>query len=182
MFKYSTKTTAPINNIIKPSFKLYELAEEVYLALNDLIDQEKTDDAIEKCTASIEKFDNKASSVGAYILNLQGDIENIKLTEKRLEKRRKSLEAHVESIKNYLLMQMLKARRNRINSPDSTFTIKVKENPDSINVISENDIPESYIKTQILKKIDKLSIKDDLKKGAYIPGVELIKRKQVEIK
>ena len=52
------------------------------------------------------------------------------------------------------------------------FTIHIQNNPQSVDIKDESDIPYTYYVEQ-QPKLDKRALLDDLKNGVKVPGVEV---------
>ncbi len=66
------------------------------------------------------------------------------------------------------------------------FTLRIKNNPYSTDIVSEKDIPEKYMKSrEVIKmevKPDKNLIKEDvLKTGIQVPGAYVAQKTKLEI-
>lgn len=62
------------------------------------------------------------------------------------------------------------------------FNVTVVNNPVAVNVIDEKLIPEEYFKVEIIRKLDKISLRDAIKNGEEIQGAKLMQGKGLRIK
>ena len=62
------------------------------------------------------------------------------------------------------------------------FTVTLQNNPPSVRFIDEDLIPGKYKETEIVTKIPKKAILDDLKEGIEIPGTEMVQNKSLRIR
>lgn len=163
------------------SFKLYELTE-MYQNILDLIsDDEAGNEALEKALEDIkDNIEIKAENMAKLIKNIDGDIEVLKVEEKRLADRRKALENKKENIKTYLENQLKIMEIDKVKTP--LFTVALQNNPQSVNVLDEKLIPKDYIKTVTTTSISKKDLLEDLKQGLIIDGVELKQTKSLRIR
>ncbi len=154
--------------------KLYEITD-AYLSLDEA---EKTEDVIKVLDGIKEEFDKKAENTVKVIRNFEADIQALKDEEKRLADKRKSLEKKKEDLKEYLYFNMERMKVKKINA--GLFDINIQKNPPSIKILDEATIPLRY---KILTyDLDKKLMKDDIKKGLEIKGVELEQSEGIRIR
>lgn len=140
-------------------FKLYELTE-MYQNIWDLIGDDEADlETLERALENIEDNINfKAESMAKLIKNIDGDIDVLKQEEKRLAERRRALENKQKNIKGYLEMQLKTMEIDKVKTP--LFTVALQNNPQSVEILDEDTIPEEFIiytksisKKEILAKL-----------------------------
>lgn len=154
--------------------KLYEITD-AYLSLDEA---EKTEDVIKVLDNIKDEFDKKAENTVKVIRNFEADIQALRDEEKRLADKRKSLEKKNEDLKEYLYFNMERMKVRKVNA--GLFDINIQKNPQSIKILDEATIPLKY---KILTyKLDKKTLKDDIKKGADIKGVELVQTEGIRIR
>ena len=158
--------------------KLYELTQN-YKNLLDLADDETIDTAIiETALKTIESsIQEKAQNLAIIIKSVGADAEIIKAEEKRLAAKRKALENKQTWLKDYLQNQLEFVKLEKVKT--AVFTVALQNNPASVQILDETVIPAQF-KTIIPAtfSIDKEAIKDAIKRGALVPGVELITDKR----
>jgi len=156
---------------------LYEMTrefEELKSFIEDgTIPAEDAADTIEAMEMTIKM---KAHNVTAFILNQESEIEQLKEAEKRIAKRRKSLENAKERLKEYLLANMMDNRIFEIECPE--WKVKVGKCPPSVELIegAEELLADEYVRVKVTKAADKKAIKKALQEGAEIPGAALINK------
>lgn len=154
--------------------KLYEITD-AYLSLDEA---EKTEDVIKVLDGIKEEFDKKAENTVKVIRNFEADIQALRDEEKRLADKRKSLEKKKEDLKEYLYFNMERLKVRKVNA--GLFDINIQKNPPSIKILDEATIPLKY---KILTyDLDKKMMKDDIKKGLEIKGVELVQSEGIRIR
>lgn len=158
--------------------KLYEIAEIHNNALMSMADMEDLpEEVIDDTLQSLEgEFKDKALAVAAFFLNSDADIAAMKEAEKRIAERRKSLESKSASLKDYLLKNMQRTGITKIECPE--FKISIRNNPDSVQIVDEFEIPKEFITIVETVKIDKVAIK----KAGGCPGAEIVKKQSLSIK
>ena len=160
--------------------KLYEIADNYLSIFHELEDEDNIMCYEEILDDVKETFNEKSIQIGAYILNLELEIDAIRKVEKRLHEKRGVLNARKDRLKYYLLFNMKKLDLESVKSKDSSFNIKINEGRLSVNVINEDKIPDNFYVTK--KELSKESILRSLKEGVKIEGVELKKVPYITIK
>lgn len=160
-------------------FKLYELTE-MYQNIWDLIGDDEADlETLERALENIEDNINfKAESMAKLIKNIDGDIDVLKQEEKRLAERRRALENKQKNIKGYLEMQLKTMEIDKVKTP--LFTVALQNNPQSVEILDEDTIPEEFI--IYTKSISKKEILAKLKEGQEVPGAEIRQTKSLRIR
>ena len=154
--------------------KLYEITD-AYLSLDEV---EKTDEIIKVLDNIKDEFNEKVENTVKVIRNFEADIKALRDEEKRLADKRRSLEKKKEDLKEYLYFNMERMKIRKVNA--GIFDINIQKNPQSIKIIDEATIPLKY---KILTyKLDKQTLKDDIKNGADIKGAELVQTEGIRIR
>lgn len=162
---------------------LYQIADQ-YLQDIKLLQERDLDDqtfadTLESLSGDLEV---KATNVAMFIRNLEASAESIKAAEKQMADRRKSIEAKADRIKEYLLDNMQRTGITKIECP--YFKIAVRDNPESLIVDIDANIPEEYYNQPPPPEpvLDKVRLKNDLKLGVIVDGCKLVRKQRVEIK
>lgn len=162
---------------------LYQIADVYMRDLQDLQDKDINDptflDALDRLEGELEA---KATNVAMFIRNLEATAEAIKAAEADMYSRRKTIEAKTDRIKAYLLENMVRTGIKKIDSP--WFKIAVRDNPESVIVEPDADIPAEYFKQPEPPPpvLDKVSLKKDMQLGVIVPGCRLERKQRIEIK
>jgi ABC-type proline/glycine betaine transport system substrate-binding protein len=122
---------------------------------------------------------DKAKNVAMVIRNMETTAEAIKAAEDEMASRRKSIERKMEWMKTYLLQNMERTGITKIESP--YFVIALRDNPESLIVETDADIPAEYWKPQ-QPTLDKAGLKKDIQLGLIVPGCRLERKKSIRIK
>jgi hypothetical protein len=157
---------------------LYELTDS-YLKVLELIEngEEGLEDTLESINDAIEV---KADGYARIIRNLEANAVALKTEIDRLTNRRRSIENSIDRLKENLKNAMIATGKEKIKT--DLFNVTVVNNPVAVNVIDEKLIPEEYFKVEIIRKLDKLSLRDAIKNGEEIQGAELMQGKGLRIK
>lgn len=146
---------------------LYELSTAFQQVQNMDLDPEVMQDTLDSIEDAIE---NKAENIAKLIRNLKADVTAYKEEEDRLKTKRQATENKVKWLKTYLEGNMKLTGKTKFKS--GMFNFSIQKNPASVNILDERIIPEEFLIPQ-LPKIDKTALKDVLKTGVEVPGVEL---------
>lgn len=156
---------------------LYELTDD-FKQVQQMIEEghEGLEDTLESIGLAIE---DKLENIGKVIKNIEGEIEAFKAEEKRLAERRRTLENEVKNLKLYAEEQLKATGQKKMKS--GVFTFAIQKNPPSVRITNEELIPKEYY-VPVDPKLDKKKLKDLLKDGEEIPGVELVQGESLRIR
>jgi len=170
--------------------KLYEISNE-YAAVMDAIEQlfdahPELDEAskraiLEENLAGVQQsFDDKAFALGGLIQNLKFEHSNVKELQDRFTKRAKGLEKTIGQLSDYLLMQMQAVNRPKL--ANAWLTLQIRTNPCRVIIEDETLLGEEFKQKEIIIKINKTAIGEQLKSGASVPYAYLEQSQRLEIK
>lgn len=162
---------------------LYVLATEYELIANKLMDSELDETTIADTLESISgDLEVKATNVAYVIRNLEANAEQIKLAEKQMADRRKSIEKKADAIREYLKTNMQRCGITKIESPH--FVLSLKKNPHKLIIDDAGAIPcELYVYPEPPAPYPNNElIKDMLKAGEVVNGAHLEQGERLEIK
>ena len=156
--------------------KLYEIDNAIYECVNDdgeVIDQEKLE------TLQMER-DKKIECIACWIKELAAEANAIKEEKLKLEARQKVAENKVKSLKNYLAYALQEASfRTAKVSVSFRKTESVEVTPDGLeNLKAMRDDLLKYKEPEP----DKTAIKQALKSGLSVRGVQLVQNTSTIIK
>ena len=153
---------------------LYEIDNEIMNCID-----EETGEIIDldRLNALEMERDKKIGNVACWIKDLKAEAEAIKAEKQALDKRQKAAENKAESLKTWL-QTVLEGEKFK----DSRCSISYRK---SEKVVFAEDfayvtLPDSMKKVTIEPK--KTEIKDFLRTGASIDGVELVESTNIQIK
>jgi hypothetical protein len=162
------------------NISLYELAAQYQRDLehiqNSDLDEAQAIELLESMQGAIQE---KAKNVAMVIRNMETTAEAIAAAEKEMASRRKSIECKIDWMKAYLLENMERTGISKIESP--YFVIALRDNPESLIVEQDAEIPPEYFKPQD-PVLDKVTLKKDMQLGVIVPGCRLERKKSVRIK
>lgn len=124
-----------------------------------------TPDDIEKIA---ELRENKLEACGLYIKGLEAECKAIYDEEQALKKRRAVLERKADSLREYVLDDML---RDGTVVNTARISMKPARTPAKVEVIDIHELPDRYIRVKT--EPDKQAIRKAIDSGEEIPGAEL---------
>jgi hypothetical protein len=153
--------------------KLFEINE----AIADLIDFETGE------ILDVEAFDNlklerqdKLTNIALLYKNMTSDAKQLKELEKEYSDRRKRCEKTAEWCKATLARELA---GEKFEDENKRFKISWRKS-EKVEITNEDVIPAEYVKQTI--SFDKLAMKDAMKNGNVIEGVQLVETQSIQIK
>lgn len=158
---------------------LYEITENMSnlraLFEAEEIDEQTLADTMESLNSDMAE---KADGYGAYIADLNAEIEGCKVQIERLTANKKRAESTIKRLKNNLYEAMQATGQKKIKG--ALFVARIQKNPASAHILDEKSIPQEYLIPQD-PKVDKKSIVAAIKSGKEIMGAELVQTEGVRI-
>ena len=142
--------------------------ENIKLLIQDSIDQLQLQTS--------EKIEN----IIKYIKNLEAEATALENEAKRLQERKTKTLKKVDNLKGYLKDFTSSLEGRKYNA--GIFKLSVRKNAPSLEITSLEDIPVEYIEYTEAVKVDKQRIKEAIKNGEKVSGVQLIESESILIK
>lgn len=122
------------------------------------------------------ELQKKGSNIIGYTKNIELTINAMKEEEKRISDLRKKLEDKLDKFKEYVKNNMERLQIKKMET--ELGVLSIVNNPISVEVEDEKQIPKEYIQEVVTQKIDKTAIKNYFKEtGEIIPGIKIINDK-----
>lgn len=155
---------------------LYSIQDKYQQLLNlaEQLDPELLKDTLESIDDELE---TKAEKVAFVIKELEGQALVLETEIKRLSERKTTINNNIKRLKQSLQDAMEAANKPKIKT--NLFTLGIRKSPPSVAVEDESKLI-AYLVEQP-KKLDKTRLKDDLKKGIYVPGATLVQTEHLRI-
>ena len=151
--------------------KLYEIDQAITECFDqetgELLDEEKLD------ALQMER-EKKLEGVACYIKNLRADVEALKVEEKNLAQRRKTIEHKVEGLKNWLFFAL---DGQKFTTPKCVVSYRHSQ---AVDVPDLKKLDPEFIHYQ--QSADKTAIKKRIKEGFDVTGAELVDKLNLVIK
>lgn len=119
---------------------------------------------------------DKIENIGLYIKNLEAEKEAVKHEKDNFADREKRLGKKIESLKGYLGYAL---QGQKFSTPKVAVSFRKSE---SVLIKNESLIPDEYCELTTTRKPNKKTIKDALKEGKELMGVELLEKQNIQIK
>lgn len=149
--------------------KLYELTAEFEALMHRSDEGEEVEAALASLQGSIE---HKAGGIVRVLANLEALSGALGTEEKRLSRRRKSAEAQVERLREYVRTCMTTAGINRIEC--GAFSITLSPGQERVEIVDLEQVPADKVRVSTTRAADKRAILDEYKRdGVVPPGVEI---------
>lgn len=165
------------------SLTLYEISHDYRDAVDKLadldLDEQTVADTLEGMGGELQV---KATSVAAFIRNLEASAAAIKDAEAQMAARRRAIENRAARVKDYLLANMIVAGVQKVDSP--YFKLAVRDNPPAVEIYEPGLIPAGYMVTPEPPPPapDKKAIAAALKAGTEVAGCKLTRGVRLEIR
>ena len=155
---------------------LYELKQEFENAIEKCVDLETGEIVnpvyLDELTFAINE---KRENVELYIKNKIAEIKAIDEETKNLTNRKRVLNNKVEGLKKYLADNL---EGHKFETAKVVVSFRKSE---QLEINSIKHIPTEYLISQE-PKIDKVALKNSIKQGAVINGVQVITKQNIQIK
>lgn len=162
--------------------KLYELTN-LFADFAYRLEQAETPEEIEACSIALDgiefSFDEKVENIVKMIRNMEADAKAYKEEEARFKAKKQSVENKIKNLKDYVFDSMEYLGKEKIQA--DLFTVSIRNNAPSVEILDESAIPEDYFIPQPAK-FDKISIKNAIKSGEVVAGAELVRKRSLQIK
>lgn len=157
---------------------LYDLTNQYQqlLELESEIDEQTFIDTLQSIDEAIE---DKAENLAKVIKEMEATITTIANEVNRLQSKKQVVANRVSNLKTYLQGEMEKVNKTKIKG--ELFTVNIQNNPPSLKVDSADKIPKSFYIEQE-PTLDKKALKEAVKNGEVIEGVELKQTRSLRIR
>ena len=149
---------------------LYEIASQ-YRAVLEM--EPENDDELAAQMNALDELEGeltvKAENIVRYMRNLSAEADALKAEEAALYKKRKAAENKAERLKAYLAAQMTLCGLKELKA--GLFKLRFQPTTPAISIIDEGAIPEKF--WIVKREVSKSSIKDAIKAGEEVPGIEI---------
>lgn len=162
----------------------YELAEKVE-RIQDLLSEgaspenEEIQLMLEQMVAQEDQWKEKAKRVSRFVHQMMLEEKMIDAEAKRLADKAKRTKQTYMYLHDLLLDQMLEFGVNEIDDP--VLAVKVKENPWSVVVKDEAQIPDTFKRKKTVIEVDKRALLQS-RESIQCEGVEFVRTKKLAFK
>lgn len=156
---------------------LYEIDKAIEAFFEENVDLETGE------LLNIEQLDElnlareqKIEGISLWVKNLEAEKEAVKHEKDNFADREKRLGKKIDSLKGYLTYAL---DGQKFSTPKVAVSFRKSE---SVLIKDEYLVPDEYCEFTVMRKPNKKNIKDALKKGKELMGVELVEKQNVLIK
>lgn len=149
--------------------RLYELTAE----FDALMQRSEEGEDVEAALATLQgDLEHKAGGVVRVLRNLEADADAYGAEEKRLTARRKTAEAQIERLREYMRSCMASAGITRIKC--GSFSVTLSPGQERVEIVDIDKIDPKFVRTKTTRDADKRALLADYKAtGEIQPGVEI---------
>ena len=155
--------------------KLYDISEQ-YKEVQNLIESDESGSMAEAIADTMQMiegdFKDKAQAVVSLTLNMDGSITALENEIQRLQDKKKVLQNKIDSIRNYLKMNMQATGISKIECP--LFSITLSKPTKQVEITDESLLPDEFVKVKTTVSPDKVLLAKVLKQGKEITGAILV--------
>lgn len=153
---------------------LYEIPKK-YTEIIENCDQETGEIDVEALNAITDSLHNKADAYAKVIQSLNASNDAIQKEVDRLVELIAKNNKKVETLKSNLMTAMQEMEEEKFKTDLFSFSVRFASNQ-SVEIDDTQEIPNDYLKTTVT--VDKMKIRDALKKGEKLSFAKLNARKQ----
>lgn len=158
---------------------LYEISQVYLEALESLEADENGEINMLPLEEANAELTDKLENVSLYIKNCEAMAKSIKEEEANLAARRKAYENKAERLKDYIASCMKLVGSTKFETPKVKLSFRSSE---SVEILDQNEIPKDFMVEKVTVSPDKVAIKAAIKNGIFIPGAEIVKKENLQIK
>ncbi|PTK92526.1 siphovirus Gp157 family protein [Staphylococcus gallinarum] len=157
-------------------FNLTDNYKQVY----DLIAEQGDEDVLNDTLASInDALEDKADGYVSVIKSLESDNKTIDEEIKRLQQRKATNKNGIDRLKESLKEAMEATGKTKFKTALNCYNIQ--NNPPSLEVTEEKDIPKEFWLSQA-PKLDRKSLLKFLKENSDVPGVAIKQTRSLRVR
>lgn len=163
--------------------KLYEISEEFESKLAKLhaLEEANAPDAeLEALAGELisleEQRDEKAANCCAYVKNMEEELEAIERAITKLTAKKKAMASRIDNFLGYMSKYL-----NGVKWTNGVHKIGWRESR-AVKILDESLIPVQYKTEKVTYSPDKKAIMVSLEQGVAIPGCEIERRNNIQVK
>jgi hypothetical protein len=163
------------------NLNIYQIEKEYLDLANQLIESggECSPELELQLTINQEQLEQKARGYGFVVKQMESDISIIDAEIKRLGELKKARLKTIDRLEATVSNAMQLYQINRLETPTLKISFRKSE---SVEIDDESAISFAYLKEKITYTIDKVAIKEAIKKGEVVAGARLQVNQNIQIK
>ena len=163
---------------------LYEIDHAIGEAFEEGVDPNTGEIINEEAWARLEALqmdrEQKLENVALWVKDLNAEAAAIKTEEDALKRRRQSAEKKADSLKGYLASAL--GGSEKFKTARVAISWRRSETAELLDGVDPVSLPLEYQRVKVAVEPDKAKLKEALKSGKIIEGVELVERQNIQIK
>jgi hypothetical protein len=163
------------------NLNIYQIEKEYLELANQLIESggEVSPELELQLTINQEQLEQKARGYGFVVKQMESDVLIIDAEIKRLGELKKARLKTMQKLETTVSNAMQLYQINKLETPTLKISFRKSE---SVEIDNEADIPAQFLKEKITYTIDKVAIKEAIKKGEVVIGARLQVNQNIQIK
>ena len=159
---------------------LYQLTGQILVLQeimeDDVYERELINDTMESV---MYDFQNKADDYVKLIKNIEAQVSALDEEAKRLKARQDKMKNKVKMLKDKLVTVMVATGTRKLQG--TVGTLSLRRSTKIPSELTWENVPQEYVKTEVKKSIDKVSLTSAIKEGK-VEGIELEETNSLLIK
>lgn len=162
---------------------LYTLSQDL-IEIDEILENAEQEEIKEEASEIKEiikkEIESKAENIAYYIRNTESNIEQKKAEEKRIKESRQADEKRLKNFKDYVIEVFAELDKKKIETSIGKLSVRTSK---AVEVSADvNTLPEQYKRVKTTVEADKKALKDAIKAGEHIDGVELVENYSLGIR
>lgn len=131
--------------------------------------------------ALIKEINSKGTGLIKANNNIKADVDVVTAEIERLLKVKKSLEKQKKNFENYIMVNMIKMGKTKIESPIGNIVVGTST---ATEIFSPSLVPSQYKTTQtkVIQSVSAIEVKKAIQAGELVPGARLIINHNIKFK
>ena len=160
--------------------KCYELTKE-QIALLSMMDETDDADTLKSLFDELQgATENKLEAMAHIRMELKADEAKLKAEIERLQAKKKTVSNNIDNIEKHIIWFLGEMQISKIKTP--LYNFSVSKTAGALKIIDEDKIPVKFTYIETETKIKKDELKEALKNGKVIDGIELVISDSLRIK
>lgn len=154
---------------------LYDITGDIMGLREMATDPELPEGALDDTFEALEGlFNDKCENICKVLKNIEAEAAACKAEADRLLARKKIFENDSARLADFMHTQMKKAGIKKIDG--TLFTILSRQGTEVVIIDDEDEIPDDFVETEVVTKVDKKKVMAALKAGTDVPGAHKERR------
>jgi hypothetical protein len=166
-----------VRHLYEISSEYAELLEAIYDATEEG-NGEIAPENVERLSKLEGELSQKVDACCRVLRDMEATQAVCKAEADRLQARQRAVSKHCDWLKGYMKECMEKAHVDKLDA--GPFRVAIRSSPESVEILNLDEVPHDYDMPQE-RKVALSTIKQALKAGTPVPGVQLVKGTHLRI-